>query len=71
MGRGGVPRRPQCGEFVAFWRKDGRVLTGMNVTVWDVNEHVQAVIRSRQPVDLAALRDPDTPLTALSGEPAS
>ena len=43
----------------------------MNVNMWDVNEHVQALIRSRQPVDVAALRDPDTPLTALVGEPAS
>jgi 3-phenylpropionate/trans-cinnamate dioxygenase ferredoxin reductase subunit len=54
-----------AGEFVAFWLKDGRVLAGMNVNVWDVNQHVQALIRSRQPVDVAALRDPDTPLDAL------
>ena len=39
------------GEFVAFWLADGRVVGGMNVNVWDVNEHVQALIRSRQPVD--------------------
>jgi 3-phenylpropionate/trans-cinnamate dioxygenase ferredoxin reductase subunit len=37
----------------------------MNVTVWDVNEHVHALIRSRQPVDPASLRDADTPLDAL------
>ncbi len=61
----------QAGEFVAFWLQDGRVVAGMNVNVWDVSEHVQALIRSRQPVDLATLRDPDTPLTALSGEPSS
>jgi 3-phenylpropionate/trans-cinnamate dioxygenase ferredoxin reductase subunit len=58
------------GEFVAFWLKEGRVLAGMNVNVWDVNEHVQALIRSRQPVDVAALADPDTPLESLVGEPA-
>jgi len=62
---------PSSGEFMAFWLRDGRVAAGMNVNVWDVNEHVQALIRSRQPVDLAALRDPDTPLTALVGEPSS
>jgi 3-phenylpropionate/trans-cinnamate dioxygenase ferredoxin reductase subunit len=56
---------PDGGEFVAFWLKDRRVLAGMNVNVWDVNEHVQALIRSRQQVDVAALRDPDTPLDAL------
>jgi 3-phenylpropionate/trans-cinnamate dioxygenase ferredoxin reductase component len=53
------------GEFIAFWLKDARVLAGMNVNVWDVNEHVQALIRSRTPVDVAALSDRDTPLDSL------
>lgn len=56
------------GEFIAFWLKDERVVAGMNVNVWDVNEHVQALIRSRQPIDVAALTDPDTPLDSLAGE---
>ena len=47
-----------AGEFIAFWLRDGRVVAGMNVNVWDVNEHVQALIRSRQTVDVAALTDP-------------
>ncbi|HLW94026.1 MAG TPA: FAD-dependent oxidoreductase [Solirubrobacteraceae bacterium] len=54
-----------AGEFVAFWIKDSRVIAGMNVNVWDVNEHVQALVRSRQPVESALLRDPDTALTDL------
>jgi 3-phenylpropionate/trans-cinnamate dioxygenase ferredoxin reductase subunit len=62
---------PGGGEFVAFWLKDGRVLAGMNVNVWDVNQHVQALIRSRQPVDTGALSDPDTPLETLIGEAAT
>jgi hypothetical protein len=41
----------------------------MNVNVWDVNEHVQALISSRQPIDLLALGDRDTPLDSLVGEP--
>ncbi len=44
------------GEFVAFWLKDGRVIAGMNVNVWDVNDKVQALIRSRREVDRAALQ---------------
>jgi 3-phenylpropionate/trans-cinnamate dioxygenase ferredoxin reductase component len=56
------------GEFVAFWLQDGRVVAGMNVNVWDVNEHVQALIRSRGSVDVAALTDPDTPLGSLAGQ---
>ena len=51
--------------FVAFWLRDGRVLAGMNVNVWDVNEHVQELIRSRRPVDPRALADPGTPLDSL------
>ena len=46
------------GEFVAFWLRDGRVLAGMNVNVWDVNEHVQALIRSRQAVDVGRAERP-------------
>jgi 3-phenylpropionate/trans-cinnamate dioxygenase ferredoxin reductase subunit len=53
------------GEFIAFWMRDGRVIAGMNVNVWDVNEHVQALIRSGQAIDAAALSDRDTPLESL------
>jgi 3-phenylpropionate/trans-cinnamate dioxygenase ferredoxin reductase subunit len=55
------------GEFIAFWLKDDRVIAGMNVNVWDVNEHVQALIRARQPAVVDALCDPDTPLETLAG----
>ncbi len=40
----------------------------MNVNVWDVNEQVQALIRSRQRFDRERLADPDTPLTDLVPE---
>jgi 3-phenylpropionate/trans-cinnamate dioxygenase ferredoxin reductase component len=56
---------PESGEFIAFWLSEDRVLAGMNVNVWDVNQHVQSLIRSRLPVDVAALCDPDTPLESL------
>jgi 3-phenylpropionate/trans-cinnamate dioxygenase ferredoxin reductase component len=61
----------ESGEFVAFWLRDGRVMAGMNVNVWDVNEHVQDLIRSRREVDVATLTDPDTPLESLVGESAA
>ena len=54
------------GQFIAFWIKDQRVLAGMNVNIWDVNEHIQTLIRSRQPIQTAALSDPDTPLESLT-----
>jgi 3-phenylpropionate/trans-cinnamate dioxygenase ferredoxin reductase subunit len=57
---------PAAGDgFVAFWLRDGHVLAGMNVNVWDVNQHVQDLIRARQPVDPRALADPGTPLDSL------
>ena len=59
---------PADGEFVAFWLHDGRVVAGMNVNVWDVNEHIQALIRARQPAGVAALTDPGTPLDRLAAE---
>lgn len=59
---------PGEGKFIAFWLREGRVVAGMNVNVWDVNEHVQALIRSRTPIDAAALGDADTPLASLLGE---
>jgi NADPH-dependent 2,4-dienoyl-CoA reductase/sulfur reductase-like enzyme len=55
------------GEFIAFWLKDGRVIGGMNVNVWDVNQHVQALIRSQKEVDTAALQSTDTSLEELAG----
>jgi 3-phenylpropionate/trans-cinnamate dioxygenase ferredoxin reductase subunit len=57
---------PAAREVVVFWLDDGhRVLAGMNVNVWDVNETVQALIRSRAPVDAARLADPGVPLEEL------
>jgi len=56
-------------EFIAFWVEDEpggvRVVGGMNVNVWDVNETVQALIRSGERVDAAALADPAVPLETL------
>jgi 3-phenylpropionate/trans-cinnamate dioxygenase ferredoxin reductase subunit len=57
------------GEFIAFWLKDQRVIAGMNVNVWDVNEDVQRLIRSRQEINPAALGDQSTPLAELMSRP--
>jgi len=54
-------------EFIAFWLREGRVLAGMNVNVWDVAETIQALIG--RPVDEGRLADPDVPLEqAVLGE---
>ncbi|MDQ3998514.1 MAG: FAD-dependent oxidoreductase [Gemmatimonadota bacterium] len=53
---------PEKREFIAFWLEGGRVIAGMNVNVWDVSDPIQDLIRSRRPVDVERLRDPDTPL---------
>ncbi|MFF5255410.1 NAD(P)/FAD-dependent oxidoreductase [Streptomyces leeuwenhoekii] len=59
--RGDAGRR----EFIAFWVRQGRVLAGMNVNVWDVTDTVQRLIRSRAPMDTEALADPHVPLDSL------
>ncbi len=56
--RGDVGRR----VFIAFWLGGGRVLAGMNVNLWNVNEVIQAIVRSGRTVDPGRLADPDVPL---------
>ncbi|MEU0601938.1 FAD/NAD(P)-binding oxidoreductase [Streptomyces sp. NPDC006393] len=53
-------------EFIAFWVKEGRVLAGMNVNVWDVTEPIQHLIRTKAHVDTEALADPHVPLDTLA-----
>ncbi|HEU5389080.1 MAG TPA: FAD-dependent oxidoreductase [Streptosporangiaceae bacterium] len=61
--RGDKDRR----EFVAFWLSGGRVLAGMNVNVWDVNDAIQDLVRGGQTVDPAKLADPSVPLDQVAG----
>jgi 3-phenylpropionate/trans-cinnamate dioxygenase ferredoxin reductase subunit len=53
-------------EFVAFWLREGRVVAGMNVNVWDVGDGIKALIRSRAVVDRDQLADPDVELEAMT-----
>jgi len=54
-------------EFIAFWLKDGHVVAGMNVNVWDVTDPIQELIRSGAAVDKAKLADTSVPLDQLTG----
>ncbi|MBV9205222.1 MAG: FAD-dependent oxidoreductase [Actinobacteria bacterium] len=56
---------PATREFIAFWLSRGTVIAGMNVNVWDVNDDIQALIRSARQPDPARLANPDVPLTDL------
>ena len=61
--RGDVPGR----EFIAFWQAaDGRVLAGMNVNVWDVNDAIASLVRSKRAVSQDALADSSVPLESLT-----
>lgn len=51
--RGDVEAR----EFIAFWLRNGRVVAGMNVNVWDVQDDIQRLIRSGERVDADRLAD--------------
>ncbi|MFI6872641.1 NAD(P)/FAD-dependent oxidoreductase [Streptomyces sp. NPDC050400] len=55
-------------EFIAFWLKDGQVLAGMNVNVWDVTEPIQQLIRSGARPGTERLSDPSVPLGDLLEE---
>ena len=63
--RGDVDRR----QFVAFWLREGRVLAGMNVNIWDVNDTIQALIRAGNRVDTVQLGDPTVPLADVAVTP--
>jgi 3-phenylpropionate/trans-cinnamate dioxygenase ferredoxin reductase subunit len=56
---------PASREFIAFWLREGRVLAGMNVNVWDVTDAIKALIGSGAVVAAERLRDPDVPLDRL------
>ncbi|MEV0163358.1 NAD(P)/FAD-dependent oxidoreductase [Nonomuraea fuscirosea] len=61
--RGDVEAR----QFIAFWLRGGRVLAGMNVNIWDVNDAIQDLVRAGERVDTGALGDAETPLGSLVG----
>jgi 3-phenylpropionate/trans-cinnamate dioxygenase ferredoxin reductase component len=56
-------------EFIAFWLGGGRVLAGMNVNIFDVNDTIQAVVRGGRTVDAGRLANPDVPLEEFLGDP--
>jgi 3-phenylpropionate/trans-cinnamate dioxygenase ferredoxin reductase subunit len=56
---------PDTLEFIAFWLSSGAVVAGMNVNIWDVQDPIQSLIRSRRQIDPTRLSDPTTPLTDL------
>jgi 3-phenylpropionate/trans-cinnamate dioxygenase ferredoxin reductase subunit len=52
-------------EFIAFWLRDGRVMAGMNVNVWDVAPEIERLVASRVGVDATHLADVRRPLAEL------
>jgi 3-phenylpropionate/trans-cinnamate dioxygenase ferredoxin reductase subunit len=55
-------------EFIAFWLGGGRVLAGMNVNIFGVNEVIQAVVRGGGAVDAGRLANPGVPLEEFLGD---
>jgi 3-phenylpropionate/trans-cinnamate dioxygenase ferredoxin reductase component len=56
-------------SFLAFWVISSRVLAGMNVNIWGVQDDIQKLVRAGwagHPVDVAALANPDVPLAKLA-----
>lgn len=51
-------------EFVAFWRRDGRVTAALNVNVWEHGDALQRMVDGQLAVDTATLTEGD--LSAVS-----
>jgi 3-phenylpropionate/trans-cinnamate dioxygenase ferredoxin reductase subunit len=54
-------------EVIVFWLDHGRVVSGMNVNVWDVNDAIAALVRSQRVIDPTLLTDPSVDLGSLAG----
>lgn len=54
------------GQWLAFWLRDGRVLAGMNVNIWDASDSIKALARGRVAVAHDRLADVDVPLSDLT-----
>jgi 3-phenylpropionate/trans-cinnamate dioxygenase ferredoxin reductase subunit len=50
----------------AFWIRVERVVAGMNVNVWNVNNDNKALVASRAPIRIDRLRDAGVPLADLT-----
>jgi 3-phenylpropionate/trans-cinnamate dioxygenase ferredoxin reductase subunit len=42
-------------EFVALWQREGKVVAGMNVNVWDVGDRIREMILSGEPAEAFTL----------------
>jgi 3-phenylpropionate/trans-cinnamate dioxygenase ferredoxin reductase subunit len=62
---------PATRQFIAFWLRDSRVVAAMNANTWDAGDALEALIRTRLPVDHARLIDPDVDLASLAVPSAS
>jgi 3-phenylpropionate/trans-cinnamate dioxygenase ferredoxin reductase subunit len=49
-------------EFIAFWLRDGVVIAGMNVNIWDITDEIQSLIRSGRVLEHDRLTNPSVPL---------
>jgi 3-phenylpropionate/trans-cinnamate dioxygenase ferredoxin reductase subunit len=58
----------EAGEYLAFWLREGRVLAGMNVNVWDITDAIAALVRSGVRVDRAKLVDPEVDLADVGAD---
>jgi NADPH-dependent 2,4-dienoyl-CoA reductase/sulfur reductase-like enzyme len=61
---------PASRKFLAFWlipvsSTRGRVVAGMSVNIWDVQDDIKSLITSRNEVQTLQLSDPDIPLSDL------
>lgn len=59
---------PDAGGFIAFWLRRGVVVAAMNANIWEVNEHLQRLVRHQARITPDRLADTDVSLTDLLAE---
>lgn len=57
---------PESGSFVAFWIAGDRVLAGMSANIPGLRDGIEALVKSRRPVAVDELADPELPLDQLT-----
>jgi NADPH-dependent 2,4-dienoyl-CoA reductase/sulfur reductase-like enzyme len=58
---------PATREFLAFWRRDGRVTAALNVNAWDDGDALRALVESRAQVSAQQLAEADLAELAAAG----
>jgi len=58
-------RHADSRQVIVFWLHEQRVLTGMNINIWDVADDIERLVQSSRRVNVDDLANPGIPLASL------